>query len=53
MSSTFLWTAACLWTTGTADVAAAILWAALTTTYAEEHDEQESPEDDKQHCQPV
>lgn len=52
-SSTFFWTAARLWTTRAADVAAALLRAALTATDAEEHDEQESTEDDQQDCQPV
>lgn len=52
-SATFLWAATRLWTAGAADVAAALLWATLTAAYAEEHDEQESTQDDQQHCQPI
>ena len=44
--STFFRAAACLWTTRAADVAATLLRAALTATYAEEHDEQERADDD-------
>ncbi len=44
--STFFRAAACLWTTGAADVAAALLRAALTAADAEQHDEQKSAEDD-------
>lgn len=53
ISSTFFRAAACLWTTWAAHVAAAILRAALTATYAEEDDEQEGAENDKQDRQPV
>lgn len=53
ISSTFFWAAACLWTARAAHVAAAILRAALTATYAEENDEQEGADDDKRDGQPV
>lgn len=46
---TFLWAAAGLWAAGTADVAAELLGAAPD---AEQHDEQQSPEDE-QHHQPI
>lgn len=53
LSFTFFRAAACLWTTWAADVAAALLRAALTAAYAEEHDEQEGTEDDEQDGEPV
>lgn len=53
MSATFLWAAARLRAAGAADVAAALLWAALTAAYAQEHDEQKRTQDDQQHCEPV
>lgn len=50
---TFLWAAACLWTTRAAHVAAALLRAALAAANAEQHDQQQAADDDEQDCQPI
>lgn len=52
-SCTFFRTAALLWAAGTSDIATASLRAALAAADTEEHDEEEGPNDDEQHCQPV
>lgn len=49
----FLWTAALGRATGTADVAAAALGAALTPAYAEEEDKEKSSHYDEHHGQPM
>lgn len=46
MCGTFLWAAARLWAAGAAHVTAAVLWAALAATDAQQHDEEEGPDDD-------
>lgn len=46
---TFLWAAAGLWAAGTAHVAAAVLRATLAAADAQQHDEEEGPDDDEQH----
>lgn len=50
LSFTLFWTAACPWTTRAANVAAALLWTALTAANAQEQDEQQSTKDDQQDC---
>ena len=50
---TFLWAAAGAWAAGTADVAAALLRAALAAADAQQHDEQQSPQYDEQDSKPV
>lgn len=52
-SLTFLGAAAAGGTAGAADVAAAILRAALAPAHANQQQEKEGSKDDEDHCQPV
>lgn len=53
MLYTFLWAAACFWTAWAANIAAAILRAALTAADTEKNDQQQRPKNDQQHSQPI
>lgn len=50
---TFLWAAACVWTAWAANIAAAVLRAALTAADTEKYDQKQCPEYDQQHSQPI
>lgn len=51
--NTFFWTAAGTRTAGTTDVATAVLRTTLAAADTKQHDKEQCPENDEQHCQPV
>lgn len=53
LHNSFFRTAAFLWAAGTADIAAANLWAALAAANTEEQEQEEGTNDDEQHHKPM